>query len=86
MKLKSDYIVYESEGTTYLTPVSGKEFNGMVRGNVTFGAILNCLKKDVTEEEIVEALCKQFDAVKEDVEKDVKKAVTSLRSIGAIEE
>ena len=57
----------------------------MVRGNRTLGVILELLRQDTTEEQIVEAMKKRFDAPEERIAADVKKALSELRKIGAID-
>ena len=57
----------------------------MVRGNRTLGAILELLREDTTEERIVAAMKKRFDAPEERIAADVKKALSELRKIGAID-
>ena len=86
MKLKEDFITWESGEESMLVPTGAAGFSGLVRGNKTLGAILELLKKDVTEEEIIAAMKARFDASEEMIARDVKKALTELRKIGAIEE
>ena len=84
MKLKSDFIVREVNGETVLVPIGDTGFSGMVRGNKTLGAILQALKADVTEDEIVSSLLERFDAPEEKMRADVQKALSALRKIGAL--
>jgi len=87
MKLNKNYLVHQTGSETYLIPTAGAAFNGMVRGNATFGAILELLQQDTTEEEIVSALCGRFSGTTaESVAADVGKAVSRLRGIGAIDD
>ena len=72
MKLKSDFITHITESESLLVPAGTAGFSGLVRGNKTLGAILETLKKDVTEAEIVSALCSRFDAPKDVIARDVK--------------
>ena len=85
MKLKKDFIVHNSEGESLLVPTGNAGFSGIVKGNKTFGAILELLKNDTTEEEITAAMRARFDAPEEAVSRDVKKAIEKLREIGAID-
>ncbi len=61
-------------------------FSGLVKGNKTLGAILELLKKDTSEKEIVAAMKARYDASEEIIARDVKKALAELRKIGALEE
>ena len=85
MRLRKNYIARTSGNETLLVPAGGSEFAGMVRGNRTLGAILELLRQDTTEEQIVEAMKKRFDAPEERIAADVKKALAELRKIGAID-
>ena len=85
MRLRKNYIARTSGNETLLVPAGGSEFSGMVRGNRTLGVILELLRQDTTEEQIVEAMKKRFDAPEERIAADVKKALAELRKIGAID-
>ena len=58
----------------------------MVRSYKTAGFIVECLKEDVTEAEIIERMLAKYDASKEQITGDVEAVLDKLRSIGAIEE
>ena len=54
MKLNKNFVSHNSGGVTVLIPVgSGADFSGVVKGNKTLGAILDCLKEETTEELII---------------------------------
>jgi hypothetical protein len=57
-----------------------------VRGNRTLGAVLELLKTDTTEAELVAALRRRFDAPEGAVEADVGEVLAALRQIGALDE
>ena len=61
------------------------KFSGLVRGNKTVGDILELLKKDTTADAVVDAMLEKYDAPREKVEQDVKKVVSELKKIGAID-
>ena len=86
MKLNSDFFVHESDGRAMLVATAGASFNGMVQGNKTLGAILKCLEKGATEEEILAALEERFDGDPDRMRKDVADVLEKLRSIGALDE
>ena len=86
MKLKKEFIVHNKNGETLLIPTSEAAFSGIVQGNKTFGAIVELLQKDVTSEEIVEAMFARFDAEKEKIRSDVEKVLAELKKIGALDE
>ena len=86
MKLKKEFIVHDTGAESLLVPTGNANFAGLVRGNKTLGTILELLKKERTEEEIVSEMCKRYDAPEDVIKADVKKAIAELRRIGAIEE
>lgn len=85
MKLKKEFIVYNSGEESMLVPSGSAAFSGLVKGNETFGAILKLLSADISEEELIRSLCDEYDASAEKIAADVKKAVAILREIGALE-
>lgn len=86
MKLNKSFIVHHTAGESLLVPVGGAGFSGIVRGNKTFGAVLELLKQETTEAEIVSALKARFDAPESVITADVDKALKELRQIGALHE
>ncbi len=86
MKLKSGFIVHSSNNETILVPVGGSEFSGIVKGNETLGEILALLKTDISESELVRAMQSRFEAPEDVIVADVRKAVSELRAIGALDE
>ncbi len=86
MKLNKDFILHVSDGETILVPTGNAKFSGVVRGNKTLGAVLELLKEETTEEQIVTAMKTRFDAPEEIIARDVKKALDGLRKIGAVDE
>ena len=86
MKLNHHFLSHELAGQTVIVPTAGADFHGLIQGNKTLSAIAECLKNDVTEQEIVDALCLRFDGKREDIEADVHEAVRRLRAIGAIDD
>lgn len=85
MKLKKEFIVHVTGKETVLVPTGNADFSGLVRGNKTFGAIMELLKEETTEDEIIAAMKKRFDAPEDMIRRDVEKAVSELRKIGAID-
>ena len=86
MKLNKDFLIHETGNETYLVPTGDADFSGIVRGNHTLDIILELLKTDTDEAAIVAAIQSRFDAPKEVVVADVKKALSELRRIGALNE
>lgn len=86
MKLKKEFITHDTGTESLLVPTGNAGFAGLVKGNKTLGAILDALKQDTTEADIVAFLKERFDAPEEIIARDVKKALSELRKIGAIDE
>ena len=86
MQLKDGFITHEGADEHITVPVGGLSFSVMVRSNKTAGFIVECLKEDVTEAEIIERMLAKYDASKEQIKGDVEAVLDKLRSIGAIEE
>ncbi len=85
MKIKEDYITYETDGEQIMVCASGA-FSGLARSNKTASFIIDCLRENTTVEEIVDKMLKKYDAPKEIITNDVNKIIAKLREIGAIED
>ncbi len=86
MRLKDGFITHEGAEEHITVPAGGVSFSGMIRSNKTAGFIVECLKDEVTEEEIIEKMLTKYDAPKEQITKDVGDILSKLRGIGAVEE
>ena len=85
MKLKSNFVVHKTGDECLMVGV-GSAFNGMVRSNPTAAKIIELLREDITEAEIVSKMCEIYDADSRVIERDVKSVVAKLREIGAIDD
>ena len=86
MKLKEGFLPHNTGSESILVPMGGAGWSGVVRGNKTLGAILDLLKEDTTEATIIDTMKARFDAPEETIVRDVKKAISELRKIGALDE
>ncbi|MBR3033168.1 MAG: PqqD family protein [Clostridiales bacterium] len=88
MKLSPNFLIHaqEDDGEFLLIPVADASFSGVVRGNKTFGTILELLKEETTKEDIISTMKERFDAPEEVITSDVEKALAELSKIGAIAE
>lgn len=89
MKLNKNFLIHNTDGDAILVPTGKAEFSGIVRGNKSFGAVLELLNRaesGISEEEIVASMKARFDAPAGAVERDVNAALTELRKIGAIDD
>ena len=85
MKLRKEFLSHETGGKSYLISTTNTDFKGIIEGNRTLGVILELIKTDTTEEQIVTAMQERFDASAEQIRADVNRAVAELRRIGALE-
>ena len=86
MKLKKEFIAHNAGGETVLVPTAKAKFSGVVRGNESLGMMLAMLKKDTSEQAMVKAIRSKYEADQGVVEKDVRRLITELRKIGALDE
>ena len=84
MRLKDEFLTHTSGEEAYLVPSGNLEFRGLVKGNETLGEVVEFLKTDTTEAQIVKNLREKYNAPAGVIEFDVKKAIEILRSVGAI--
>ena len=86
MKLKEDFITQNIDDAQFFVPIGAEAFHGIVRSNKTAAFIVDCLKEETTEEQIVDAMCAKFDAPRETIASDVAEILHTLRSIHALAE
>ena len=60
MRLKDEFLTHTSGGEAYLVPSGNLEFRGLEKGNETLGEVIELLKTDTTEAEIVKTLRKNM--------------------------
>lgn len=81
MKLKYEMTTIEIDDSIMAVPVDCDEkFNGIIRMNETTAEILELLKSDMTEEQIVNELLSKYDAPRETIQGSVKRVVDTLRA------
>lgn len=86
MKLKNGFVTHTAGNEQIMVAAGKAKFSGLVRSNRTAAFIVDCLKKETNEDEIVAKMVKKYDAPKEVISSDVKKTLETLRSIGALDE
>lgn len=86
MKLKDGFITHESDGEYVVVSAGGNGFNGMIRCNLTAGAIIELLKTETDETAVVEAMLAAYDASREEITAAVQSVLENLRRIGALDE
>ena len=88
MKLHNGFITYStgSEQIMVAAGTASEVFRGMVRSNETAAYIIDCLKQEITRDELVEMLCNRYEAPREIISRDLDKVLDTLRKIGALDE
>ena len=86
MKLKDDFILHSVDNETLLVPTADADFRGVVQGNKTVGAILNCLLTHTTEDKILDSLKEKYEGDENEMREDIRGLIAKLREIGALEE
>ena len=85
MKLKKEFILHSVNGENMMIDVSGN-FSGLVKANSTANYIINLLQNDITEEQIINEMLSKYEVSQDELSKDVKEIIESLRNIGALDE
>lgn len=87
MKLAKGFITqqYRSEQLMVAVGPAARSFHGLARSNATAAFLIDRLKKETTEEELVAALTSEYEVDAETARRDVGNVLAQLRSIGAIE-
>lgn len=88
MKLKQGFITQDYHGEQLMVQVGGglDAFHGLVRSNETAAFIVDCLKEEITETELVDALTEAYEVERSRAAAGVSRILEKLRGIGAIEE
>ncbi len=88
MKLKYNFVTNEVADKIVAVAVGGdlEKFNGFIKMNDTGAYIFNMLKSDVSEEEIVAAMKKDYeDAAEEEIRETVSEFVGKLKEADVLE-
>lgn len=87
MKLDPRFLTHVTKGEHYMISSADADFKGIVKNNETAAFIIECLKTDTTEMDIVDRILHEYNGVeRKTVEEDVADVINKLRSLGAIEE
>lgn len=85
MKLKDTFITHDIDDTQFLISLGDEKFNKIVRSNSSAAYIVNLLKEEITEEEIVEKMTEKYDAPKDVIAADVADVIKTLSGLDALE-
>ena len=88
MKLHNGFITYSTGGEQIMVAAGNASaiFRGMVRSNETAAYIIDCLKEEISREELLDKLCARYDAPADLIDRDLERVLESLRRIGALDE
>ncbi len=86
MRLKEGFYTHKVGDKQVMVGVASTGFSGLVRSNQTAAFIVDQLRNETTEEEIVQAMRAEYDAPEELIRRDVHKVLETLRSISALQE
>lgn len=87
MRIKEGFMLREVAGDTVVVPI-GKatlDFNGMITLNETGAFLWKLLQSGATEDELIQAMLKEYDAEESVINKDVKSFITKLEGAGLLE-
>lgn len=88
MKLKYNFVTNEVADKIVAVAVGAdlEKFNGFIKMNDTGAYIFNMLKNDMTEDEIVEAMKKDYeDATEQEIRETVSEFVGKLKDADVLE-
>lgn len=88
MKLKYNFVTNKVADKIVAVAVGGdlEKFNGFIKMNNTGAYIFNMLKSDATEDEIVEAMKRDYeDAAEEKIRETVSEFVSKLKEADVLE-
>ena len=88
MKLKDGIVTNSIDGASFAvaTGKAAKSFNGLIKNNPTAAYIFELLKTEQTEDSIVAAMLKKYDADEAVIRADVQELITLLKSKNLIED
>ena len=87
MKLNNNFLTHITRDEHYMISTGDTSFKGIVKNNETAAFIIECLKNETTENQIVDNILKEYSETNRNiVEKDVANTIEKLCSIGAIDE
>ena len=87
MKAKYSFDIMELDDDQVAVPVGmgAEQFHGVLKVNETAVAILKLLEEETTEDQIVEALLKEYTGDKTDISSYVHEYIERLKAEGIVE-
>ena len=86
MKILDGFVIRAVGGEQYAvaTGEAAKKFKGMLKLNEVAAFMFTQMQKEVTADEVVNAVMAEYDADEETVRKDLDKFVSELKSVGIV--
>ncbi len=87
MRLKKGFIRHKvgEEYMAVATSEASKDFHGLIRNNETADYLFELLMNETSEEELVDNMCKRYDADRKQIEADVHELLECLKKTGFLE-
>ncbi|MBQ9532246.1 MAG: PqqD family protein [Eubacterium sp.] len=87
MKLKDEIVLGSIDGKDFAiaTGALSNKFKGIINNNPTANFIFQLLKTEQSEDSIVEAMLKKYDAQEDDIRADVKEIISQLSELDILE-
>ena len=80
MKLKKGFVLREVAGETVVVPVEAElNFNGMITLNDSAKTLWRALENETTTEDLVKALCSEFDVDEATAQSDVELFIQKMK-------
>lgn len=84
MKLNCEFIVNEIADSFVAVPM-GSEKNCIIKVNDVGAAIIECLAKETTIEEIADLLCSKFEGTREEAVETTTEFIENLKKAGFVD-
>ncbi len=87
MKLKKEIVLGNIDGNDFAVATGklSKKVHGLMNNNKTAAYIFELLKKEQTENSIVDAMCEKYDAPREVIAEDVHELIKKLDELGILD-
>lgn len=88
MKIKDSFILRNVAGSHVVLPMgaSSEKFSGMLKLNETGVFLWENLKKEISEDDLINAMLSEYNVGADRAREDVKEFLNTLRSAGVLEE
>lgn len=86
MKINNNYEVRDIGGINVVVPVGGDmSLSGVITLNESALFVWNSLKEDISEEELINKMCTEYDAPREVISADIKELISQFKENNLID-